>query len=65
MGTRSMIKAALTASVKGIDYSKNNDGTIGLFLCPPQNSYVEALILNVMVFGGGVLLGSYWGQIRS
>ena len=67
MGSWKLTKVALPAGVKGIQYIKDDDGTVGL-LCrlnvclPPSrpNSYVESLILNVMVFGDGALR-SNWG----
>lgn len=75
MGSRNLTKGALSAGVKGIQYIKGNDGTVGLCcglnvclslfhtLPAPRtspNSYVESLILNVMVFGDGALR-SNWG----
>lgn len=72
MGSWNLTKVALPAGVKGIQYIKDDDGTVGLcygpnvWLLPPAtppaspNSYVESLILNVVVFGDGALR-SNWG----
>lgn len=35
----------------------------GLNVWSPQNLYVEALIPNIMVFGGGVFRGCRWGHV--